>query len=122
MDLELATIDDIAAELTKRTQPFLMILSEQDRGRKKQREEIQLHCHGMDPNFCLVLLKESCGIFEMIINGGDIPENVKIVERMIKDGEVYKERTIELREGEVFDPWDTSWEEKKRDKDKGESS
>jgi hypothetical protein len=119
MDLRKATIEDISMELSRRNQPFFLILAKPDN------PEAQFYCHTIPPKMAIHLLEDGGKVMKSIVNDGIIPPNCKIVKNVIRNGKIVDQ--VEVTEiGDMFDPWKPKnevgefnpWEEaKKRDDD-----
>jgi hypothetical protein len=99
MNLRDASIDDISMELSRRDQPFFLILANPDN------PEAQFHCCAIPPKVVISLFENGAKIMKTIIEGGKIPENCKISRRLVKDGKIIDE--VEITEGNdlLEDPW-----------------
>jgi len=114
MDLRHASLDEMCAELARRDQPFFMILT------SPNSPETQFQCSAIPPRVCKELLQEGANLMSQVIEGGKIPDNVRIMRRITNDGKVTEEVEVTEISEDMFDPWDTKnkigdynpWEEK----------
>jgi hypothetical protein len=99
MDLKNASIDDISMELSRRDQPFFLILAKPDN------PEAQFHCYQIPPKIAINLLEDGAKVMRTIIEDGKIPENCRILKKVTKNGVVVDE--VEITEiSDLFDdPW-----------------
>ena len=114
MDLRDASFDDIAEELARRDQKFILLFLNTN---KVHGSGAEMHCGNISEKQGKQLLKDASRIFNCSTSGEKLPEDVHIVKRVLKKGEVVEEVNLDNLKGELeiepneigsFDPWDTN--------------
>ena len=114
MDLKKATIEDISMELSRRDQPFFLILAKPDN------PEAMFHCSLIPPKVAIHLLEDGTKVMKSIVEDGVIPPNCKILRNISRNGKIMEQ--VEITDiDEILDPWKPKnevgefnpWEEEK---------